>query len=617
MYAFFLVQFHFCRHLNSQWWRTNCIPFSFFSLSLSISVNKNRLHDLNSFDFSTDSEDILDEIVITPSTFDLHAYSFLHPSTSSPIHFCDNSNHSDDNSMPSTSAIVVAQTSSYTHSADEMIESIGPASVPATVIQSTTMTFSNQLTANSCNTLKNSKSRRMEYSMRSMKMCSSSGGGGTSQDSAFGSMTDELSITSSSLRMSSFQSISSPINTIDEGVEDPTSGISGPSLTSSLSQASTASNNESTDANDFNHFGHSSSSASDFNLSKKKSFGTSSTEIPTILVNDTTSNFNQFYTTSPAKAFGTIEVFSQKYRVSSFEDMSSKRAFLKNVHKQNFRSLEEEKRIDSAFMPISKSAQLHHHRSFDANRSDSINNSEKFKKLTHVAFASKISTTRERHTVWKNSILARKNNLIKSNESLHDYNSGYGYGGSYSGHQQGYFRETKLHKRVSSTNELCSSNRFEAENRQSTSFGEGLKHYPRKSRSERYLLNLVKLKQTTITSDCEECDEDEVNPIDRSEMESFIDETSSSSSGGAMNASGNGGSTSTITNTTISYHTKTESNSTDSSPSHRSMCKIMGGIESDTRRQTEEKIPLLDGMEMETISPTEPDEMLWYYEIEL
>lgn len=558
-----------------------------------------RLRDLNSFDISTDSEDILDEIIITPSTFEQHAFNFLHPSTSSPIHFCDNNIHSDDNiaSMPSTSTNIVAMhNTTITTTQNEEIEesTIATAATAITMATpSTTTTFSNQLTADSCNMLKNSKSRRMEYSMRGMKMCSSSSGScNPSQDSAFGSMTDgELSIASSTLR--SFQSISSPI---DEGVEDSI-GLPGPSLTSSLSQTS---NNESTDLNDCNI--PQSSSTCEFGLSNKKksaSFGTSM-EPPTILVNDK----NSFYTTSPAKAFGTIEVFSQKYRVSSFEDMTSKRAFLKNVQKQNFRSLEEEKRIDSAFMPIGKSQQLHH-RSFDANRSSAVNNSEKFKKLTHVAFASKISTTRERHTIWKNSILARKNNLIKSNESLHDYSShAYSYGG-YSVQQHGYYREQKLHKRVNSTNELCSSHRYDAENRQSPAMGESFK-YPKKSCSERYLLNLMKLKQTTISSDCDECDEDDSISIHRSEIESFIDETSStsSSSGCHQSITGTTGSNSTLTNTV-----KTENNSTDSSPSHRSMCKIIGGIETDTR-QTEEKLPLLDGMEMSAISPTETDEML-------
>lgn len=499
---------------------------------------------MDSFDISSESEDVLDEIVI-----DMKTYDFLHPSSSSPIHFCDNSVHSDDNSTTAT----LSSSHPITLSEDQEI---------------ITVTFSNQLTTDSC-TSKNSKSRRMEYSMRGMKTCSSSN---PSQDSAFGSMTDgELSTASSSIRMSSFQSISSPI---DEGVEDPITGIPGPSL----SRTST-SNNDAELSVDFNI----AQSSSDMNLSKKKTSFNGTMEPPTILVNDK----NSFYTTSPAKAFDTVEVFSQKYRVSSYEDMTTKRALLRNVHKQNFRSLEEEQRIDSAFMPIGKQIQSHH-RSFDANRS-CINDTEKFKKLTHIAFARKISTTKERHTIWKNSILARKNNLIKSNESLHDY---YSAARSNSSSKYNHFRETqllpKLHKRVNSTNELSSTHCHSSTDIERNSpITEGLKSYPRKSSSERYLLNLMKLKQTTI-SDYEECDEDELNAIHRSDVENFIDDTSSSSGG---------------------INNKTENDSTDSSPSHRSMCKIIGGIEKDTR-STEEKIPLLDGMEMSPISPVETDKML-------
>lgn len=435
----------------------------------------------------------------------------------------------------------------------------------------------------------------MEYSMRGTKTCSTSSCN-PSQDSAFGSMTDgELSIASNSCRMSSFaQSMSSPI---DESVEDSI-GLPGPSLTSSLSRASTTSNNESFDIPDYNSTQMPSSS--DFNMLKKKSasFGTSSSglEPPTILVNDG----NSFYTTSPAKTFGTVQVFSQKYRVSSFEDMSSKRSFLRNVHKQNFRSLEEERRIDSAFTPVVKGVHAHH-RSFDASHR-SLNNSEKFKKLTHVSFASKISTTRERHTVWKNSILARKNNLIKSNESLHDYTGSYSSNGGPKMPQSEMFHDAKLRKRVNSTNELSSTYRNDMDGRFSA-LSDDLKYFTRKSCSERYLLNMTMLRQTTIGNDYDECDEDESNGgAQRSENDSYPnDETCSNSSNSAYGHV-------TLTNSSTT-NSKTENNSTDSSPSHRSMCKIIGGIEND-HRQIEEKIPLLDGMEMSPMSPVENNEML-------
>lgn len=484
--------------------------------------------------------------------------------------------------------------------------------------QTSQQSYSNQLTTDSC-TSKNSKSRRMEYSMRGMKLCNSSNN--PSQDSAFGSMTDgELSIASSSLRMSSFQSISSPI---EEGVEDPITGLPG-SATETVHGIATAaipSIGALASPSKEQHQQQSleykiAQSASETSLSKKRSprsAASSSTassaanqssatsipmplDPPKILVNDK----NSFYTTSPSRAFGTIEVFSQKYRVCSFEDMSSgRKTFLKSMNKQAFRSLEEERRIDSAFTPIDKQMPAPQ-RSLDSSRV-LVNNPEKFKKLTHVAFSRKISTTKERHSMWKNSILARKNNLIKSSESLHDHKSvnslahcirsSYSVGGSGASCAGSNGRSLTrdlhnfsrpLHKRVNSTNELYTSAHFDTD--KTSMLTDELRMNPRKSSSERYLLSLTKLKQTAI-NDYEECDEDDANAIDRSEIKDFIDDSSS-----------NG--------------TDTSSSST-SSPSHREICQFIGQcIEPNDTRTTEEKVPLLDGMEMSPISPVETDAML-------
>lgn len=513
---------------------------------------------------SSESEDALDEIVISSSSFDL-----MHPPSSSPIHFCDNSAQSDDNSA-SPSAAPAAQPL-RTLSGDGQ-ENIAASST------------SNQLTTDSC-TLKNSKSRRMEYSMRGMKMSASNK---SSQDSAFGSMTDgELSIASSSMRMNSFQSMSSPI---DEGVEDSLSGMPGP-----LSRASTLNNENEPPLGECSI----AQSASDLSLSKQKHARTANSSLsgscvtiepPTILVNDGSSSF---YTTSPSKASSTVEVFSQKYRVSSFEDMSNKRALLKSVHKQNFRSLEEEQRIDSAFTPMGRHI---HHRSFDTHR-PAVNNAEKFKKLTHVAFARKISSTKERHTMWKNSILSRKQNLIKSNESLNESNKTANYfpiaSGSRSGGGCSSYDSSRLHKRVSSTSELRSASRSAESDRGSHQLEEGFRSHPRKSSSERYLLNLSLLKHSAV-GDYEEGDEDEANAIRLSEVECFIDESSSSSG---------------YTNANVSGETVSGSGSSDSSPSHRSMCKIMRSVDGNSKC-IEENVPLLDGMEMSPISPVENDEVL-------
>lgn len=546
------------------------------------------MREAKSFEMASNSNEMLDEIVIAPDSIEIHR--FLHPSMSSPINFCDNNIHFDD-FMPSTSHHPIAHPPTNESPANVLV-SAAAAPAPAH--------FSNQLTTDSCSPSKNSKSRRAEYS-RGMQTCSTStsggGGGGScnpSQDSAFGSMTEgDLSVASSSIRMSSFQSMSSPI---DESVEDSLIGIPGPSL----SRGSTTSNNESMDQSDYCSLQTAATSV-DFNLSKKKSasFGTTNAlpiEPPTILVNDK----NSIYTSGAASPAKTLQVFSQKYRVSSFEDMSVKRNFLRNSQ-QNYRSLEEERRIDSAFIPVANHGMPYHQQSLDTNCRALINNAEKFKKLTHVSFASKISSTRERHIVWKNSILARKNNLIKSNESLHDYahSTAIAANSDKITHAE-YFADMKLCKRVCSSNELSSSaGRADGETRcGTTTITENLKYSARKSCSERFLWNTTMLRQSTIVSDYEECDEDECH-----EMVAHSDDAcSNSSSSGCFHSNIMAGASTTSA-------TRTENNSTDSSPSHRSMCKIIGGIDADTRH-IDEKVPLLDSMEMSPISPVETDELL-------
>lgn len=418
--------------------------------------------------------------------------------------------------------------------------------------------------------------------MRGIKM---SAGQNPSQDSAFGSMTDgEQSIASSSIRLSSFQSISSPI---DEGVEDISGSVLD--LTSMGTHMNFSSNISSPcrDARGSDPGNLIARSTSDSVALEKNGMMAMLTgggdcnvghtlEPPKILVNDQSS----FYTTSPSKTGGaTIEVFSQKYRVSSFEDMSLRKTSLKNVNKLAFRSLEEERRIDSAFQPVVQPSTT-----LSASQRVFTANNEKFKKLTHAAFSRKITTTKERHTKWKNSILARKNVLIKSNESLLD-----GAAGS----------SSRMNKRVNSTNELFTGNRYDSSESIGNSslpdtFPAGRSN-PRKSHSERYLFSLCQLKQTAI-NDYDEHEEDHARGYDdgfgvnRSDIVSFIDETSSSEEAGSS------------------------SEDTSSSPSHRDVCQFIGGLVDADRNGgtgcTEENTPLLNGMEMSPISPVETDALL-------
>lgn len=424
----------------------------------------------------------------------------------------------------------------------------------------------------------------------------SAGVNNPSQDSAFGSMTDgeQSSIASSSMRLSSFQSISSPI---DEGVEDISSSLAD--LTHYMSKDSTDSNAIARSTSD--------------SVALLKNGMDIPLEPPKILVNGDQSTF---YTTSPSKASCTVEVFSQKYRVSSFEDMSLRRTPLKNVNKLAFRSLEEERRIDSAFQPPSPSSSS----SLSTNNvlqqpvmaaGERVHNNEKFKKLTHAAFSRKITSTKERHTKWKNSILARKNVMIKSNESLLDHHASSVNNGS-------------LHKRVSSSNELSSRKGlspdrdrhlgyFSSMDAGGSSFSSKISsssststfnEYPRKSCSERQLFSLCSFNQRTVTGpEYDAVDEedrwDDGFGLNRTDVVSFIDDSSSSSSSSSGEEDGNGeGGT-------------TESSS---SPSHRDVCQIIGGFVGSSTGvrggcgSSEEKRPLLDGMEMSPLSPVAVEE---------
>lgn len=334
-------------------------------------------------------------------------------------------------------------------------------------------------------------------------------------------------------------------------------------------------------------------------------------EPPKILVNGDQSTF---YTTSPSKASCTVEVFSQKYRVSSYEDMSLRRTPLKNVNKLAFRSLEEERRIDSAFQPpspISPSSSM-----CGANVpapqvtiTERVHNNEKFKKLTHAAFSRKIVSTKERHTKWKNSILARKNVMIKSNESLLD-------------HSSSATPAARLNKRVASSNELSSRHQGPSPDRSrclsyfssmdtggsassskisTSSSASTFNEYPRKSRSERHLFSMCSFKQRALTGPeydavNEEDRWDEGFGMNRSDIVSFIDDSNSS----------NGSSSSSAEEDVNCDDDRTESSS---SPSHRDVCQTIGGFVDVTGSRggaggsSEEKRPLLDGMEMSPLSP--------------
>ncbi|KRF85537.1 serine-rich adhesin for platelets isoform X3 [Drosophila virilis] len=490
---------------------------------------------MDSFDISSEEEEggLLEEIVVGSSVCQMKGLQRLqrnqnwdsasgsssftrtqhrqqYAPTESPIHYCDHAVlYSDDNSNSncaqkqptihcSTSSqsnlnVLLAEQSEGREQADDEHLTLaapddavasgsgGAQRLHASSCSSAAASFNHQLTADMCN-YKNSKSRRLEYSLKCLKY----GRSNPSQDSAFGSLTDnDLSIGSSSIRLNSFQSISSPI---DEGVEDviiatttggketclelatiPRNMVSQDSAISSPCRESSPSNflhiDDAMSGTGSTSSGSGSGCASLGNVrpqhfpvslspkilvtatsnSSNSSLASSSTaqppqqqlqqqfDPPKILVNDQ----NSIYTTSPSKRSSMIEVFSQKYRVSSFEDMSPKRSgsdkqYLKNVNRLAFRSLEEERRIDNAFLPMA-----------DRTHSDNRVNmqSEKYKKLTHASFRiSKTASTdqspghhpassmelqrtgsasgSQRQTLWRDSKFYRKNRIAKSNDSL-------------------------------------------------------------------------------------------------------------------------------------------------------------------------------------------------------
>nr|XP_044251171.1 serine-rich adhesin for platelets isoform X2 [Drosophila takahashii] len=496
---------------------------------------------MDSFDISSDSEEgLLEEIVVGGSCHRQHllrlqqwhsAHSYVHPYASeSPIHYCDPAAlYSDDNSQeyqgqdpqpPTIRCSTSSQSNLNVLLAEGAVAEVyeeheeqeeddfepeeeasgssqGPQRLQAPACNSSAAgaSFNHQLTADMCN-YKNSKSRRLEYSLKCLKY----GRSNPSQDSAFGSLTDnDLSIGSSSIRLSSFQSISSPI---DEGVEDviiatttggnetclelatiPRSMVSQDSAISSPCRESSPNNflhiddamsgtGSTSSGSNCGSYGNIRPQQFPVSLSPKilvtATSNSSSSSLaftsnagqqgqgqgqaqshgqghpqqqfdpPKILVNDQ----NSIYTTSPSKRSGMIEVFSQKYRVSSFEDMSPKRTsdkqHLKHVNRLAFRSLEEERRIDNAFLPMA-----------DRTHSDNRVNmqSEKYKKLTHASFriskgqgqdsptATPTSQTPPgqpgnciemqrtgRQTLWRDSKFYRKNRIAKSNDSLMENN---------------------------------------------------------------------------------------------------------------------------------------------------------------------------------------------------
>ncbi|XP_053677526.1 uncharacterized protein LOC128727622 [Anopheles nili] len=327
--------------------------------------------DVESSDLSSsDSEDLLDEIVIASARIDDPCH---YDPLSSPIHYCDNNVHSDDNSNSNSNNNTIIRI-------DSIDEAQGAGSGAGSSSVGAVAGGSGAVSLNPSSAYKNSKSRRMEYSRRGMML----GLSNPSQDSAFGSMTDGESSRASSFKLSSFASMNSPI---DEGVEDllaeqaALGAVPMDNLATSIANMKYIDSTGSSPCHDHHHH-HSQSqvlpqSTSGYHAAGPCAVSSSRTEPsiasrdispnrsrflepPKLMINNhssSTTNSSLCYTLSPLRKCATTEVFSQKYRVSSFEDMSytSSRKSIRNTNRKIFRSFEEERRIDSAFMPIDTS----------------------------------------------------------------------------------------------------------------------------------------------------------------------------------------------------------------------------------------------------------------------
>jgi hypothetical protein len=288
----------------------------------------------------SESEHNLDEIVVATLSTQV-----------SPIHYCDNGE-------PSTSlAANLHQLSADEKGTVIRISSFeeGTSTSHLLLKQSSQSIQSNQ-SLDPSSAYKTSKIRRTEYSMRGIKLgCSN-----PSQDSAIGSMTDGELSRASSFKLSSFQSVSSPI---DEGVEDileeknsslntVASSLKFIDSNSSCSSPCHGVDNFTQSLNDLNLPGPSHLNPLSVTNIKETCIYL---DPPTLIVDDH-SNGSFIYTSSPIRKCATTEVFSHKYRVSSFEDMalSSNSTSSILVNKKPYRSFEEEQRIESAFTPVTR-----------------------------------------------------------------------------------------------------------------------------------------------------------------------------------------------------------------------------------------------------------------------
>lgn len=539
---------------------------------------------------SSDYEHILDEIVVTSTSLDnFKQYDPLY----SPIHICDK-NYGNVQSDDNSSTIIRVNSME----AEELVS----CAAHVANVQSTQ-------TLAPCTAYKNSKSRRMEYSMRGLKL----GVSNPSQDSAFGSMTDGELSRASSFKLSSFQSVSSPI---DEGVEDIADHLDPgrcfkyiDSCSSSPCRGDKSPSVYSCSSRDPSPVSPVGGGGANLTVPSKSS---AHLEPPKLVINEPTSNQATIYTASPIRKCATIEVFSQKYRVSSFEDMSYQTMRYQNKlgpnsSKKVFRSFDEQQRkpkISSSpsSSQLSTKQQQKQQQQQPLNRviksnSSSINYStSSVTSSPSISVLSRLISGKEKNILWKNSILSRKNNLIKSTESF--FESSFDHPESEhllntsredSGDETFSPRQTRAHAR---TNHPRSPTQ---DKRQSSLTPDLLPALtlttsaPRKSRSEsRHLFCLAKLKQNPI--------------LDSVALDYYLSEEERNTPTTSLDKDNSEHDNSSITD-------DSGNNSERRGSASLSQTDIRKFLDADPGDIEEESTPLLEGMEMSPIiSPTSSED---------
>ncbi|EDO64388.1 AGAP009332-PA, partial [Anopheles gambiae str. PEST] len=581
---------------------------------------------------SSDSEDLLDEIVIASARIDDPCH---YDPLSSPIHYCDNNVHSDDNSNSNN------HNNNTIIRIDSIEEAHGSGTSPSSGAAAASVAGGSggpaagaPVCLNPSSAYKNSKSRRMEYSRRGMML----GLSNPSQDSAFGSMTDGESSRASSFKLSSFASMNSPI---DEGVEDllaeqiglPAAGTA----TGTDNLATTIANMKYIDSTGSSSRTEPSIASRDISPSPGPRF----LEPPKLMINNhssTTTNSSLCYTLSPLRKCATTEVFSQKYRVSSFEDMSYNsiaRKSIKNTSRKIFRSFEEERRIDSAFMPIDTTrppappsgGKLQQQLSLPPMLTPSpkhvpspVSPSRKYHTAqSYQNLHTIVPTARERGLQWRS-------NLIKSNEclfetSFNSFRSVSSFSGSHHLRSHG---SQDLPTTASGSEMSCDRFILTPEPLPPGS------PRMRPNRTDRQqLFSLARFKHSTILDSVSI--EDFSSEMSLRGAASTVSRRSNSPASPSSRSAASGASTSSTGDgaTTLEYEAKpltsdltctsdASDTTSEDATSHaaRDVRQYLddgaGGPAGDEygASGSEEKTPLLDGMELSPISPTESEQML-------